>query len=61
GRRHSARLQRWGTQSRRSQRRRLGAKREDVLTSVAETAGRVTARVVGVIENLTGARRKRTR
>jgi hypothetical protein len=32
-----------------------------VLTSVAETAGRVAARVVTAIGGLTGARRKRSR
>jgi hypothetical protein len=33
--------------------------RNDLLTSVAETAGRAVGRVVGVIGSLTGSSRKR--
>ncbi|MDQ3746718.1 MAG: hypothetical protein M3444_20295, partial [Acidobacteriota bacterium] len=56
-RRHRARR----LEVRRAQRRRLGSKKGDVLTSVAETAGRVAARVVTAIGGLTGAGRKRGR
>jgi hypothetical protein len=34
---------------------------EGLLNSVAETAGRAAAKVVGVLENLTGTSRKRSR